>query len=230
MPRLDLTDRFCRYHQDEEARRLLRRQDYRPRAARVADRRQSMVRDVHHPWNSEAGAALSSARIRRRLSSRARTLAIEARGKVEAGEDPRLTGEVDAAMTVGGLVEAYLAKKKGIKTCRELGRRLRADVVPVIGTVKLADLHRRDVHRVLDPILERGAPVAATKAFGDLRAMLRWAVERGYLDHDPMLGMKVKKAKPRERFLSRGRDRRLVAGVADRALGETWRWRSSWRL
>jgi integrase len=133
----------------------------------------------------------------------ARTKAIEARGRVEAGEDPRRSTEpeIDGAMTVGGLVEAYVATKKGIKTCRELRRRLRADVVPVIGTVKLADLHRRDVHRVLDPILERGAPVASAKAFGDLRAMLRWAVERGYLDHDPMLGMKVKKAKPRERFL-----------------------------
>jgi Arm DNA-binding domain len=134
----------------------------------------------------------------------ARTKAIEARGRVEAGEDPRCSTKPkmhDGPMTVGDLVEVYIAKKKGIKTCRELGRRLRADAVPVIGTVKLADLHRRDVHRVLDPILERSAPVASAKAFGDLRAMLRWAVERGYIDHDPMLGMKVKKAKPRERFL-----------------------------
>jgi integrase len=133
----------------------------------------------------------------------ARTKAIEARGRVEAGEDPRCSKPKmhDGPMTVGDLVEVYIAKKKGIKTCRELGRRLRADAVPVIGTVKLADLHRRDVHRVLDPILERSAPVASAKAFGDLRAMLRWAVERGYIDHDPMLGMKVKKAKPRERFL-----------------------------
>ena len=134
----------------------------------------------------------------------ARTKAIEARGRVEAGEDPRCSTKPkmhDGPMTVGDLVEVYIAKKKGIKTCRELGRRLRADAVPVIGTVKLADLHRRDIHRVLDPILERSAPVASAKAFGDLRAMLRWAVERGYIDHDPMLGMKVKKAKPRERFL-----------------------------
>jgi integrase len=131
----------------------------------------------------------------------ARTLAVEMKQSLQEGHDPRERGTIGAgAMTVAMLAETYLAKHK-IKTGRELERRLRVDVLPVIGSVKLADLHRRDVHRVLDPILGRGAPVASAKAFGDLRAMLRWAVERGYLDHDPMLGMKVKKAKPRERFL-----------------------------
>ena len=134
----------------------------------------------------------------------ARTLAVDMKQHLHEGRDPREIGtSADGAMTVADLCELYISKHcPKIKTGDELRRRLRADVIPVVGTVKLADLHRRDVHRVLDPILERGAPVASAKAFGDLRAMLRWAVERGYLDHDPMLGMKVKKAKPRERFLT----------------------------
>ena len=204
MPRLDLTDRFCA---TIKTKKLIDYFDARTtglglRVSPTGVKAWSVMFTI--PGTQKRGR-LSLGTYPATSLATARTKAIEARGKVEAGEDPRRSTEPeidDGPMTVGGLVEAYLAKKTGIKTCRELGRRLRADVVPVIGTVKLADLHRRDVHRVLDPILERGAPVASAKAFGDLRAMLRWAVERGYLDHDPMLGMKVKKAKPRERFLT----------------------------
>jgi Arm domain-containing DNA-binding protein/integrase-like protein len=202
MPRLDLTDRFVATVKAKKVSDFFdtKATGLNLRVSPTGTRAWSILFTVP---GSQKRARLSLGTYPATSLARARTLAIEGRGKVEAGEDPRRSAEpeIDGAMTVGGLVEAYVATKKGIKTCRELGRRLRADVVPVIGTVKLADLHRRDVHRVLDPILERGAPVAAAKAFGDLRAMLRWAVERGYLDHDPMLGMKVKKAKPRERFL-----------------------------
>jgi integrase len=142
--------------------------------------------------------------------ARARTLAIEAQGKVEQGIDPRAermprTAEgIDGGpVTVAMLAKIYLAKHGSkIKTGNELERRLRADVLPSIGNIKLADLHRRDVHRVVDRILERGAKASAKKAFSDLRAMIRWAVARGDLDHNPLDGMKPPiKSKPRERFL-----------------------------
>ena len=139
--------------------------------------------------------------------ARARTLAIEAQGKVEEGIDPRAVradvGDDDGPVTVAMLAKLYLAKHATkIKTGRELERRLRADVLPIIGSVKLADLHRRDVTRVLDRILDRGAKASAKKAFGDLRAMVAWAVARGDLDHNPISGMKAPSiTKPRERFL-----------------------------
>jgi len=77
------------------------------------------------------------------------------------------------------------------------------NIIPVIGNVKLADLHRRDATRVVDAITRRGAPVEAMRAFEDLRAMLRWAVARGDLDHNPIEGMrKPPGSKPRTRVLS----------------------------
>jgi integrase len=140
----------------------------------------------------------------------ARTKAIEARGKVETGYDPRVSVEVapvereGAAVTVAMLAENYIAKHgRNIKTGKDLARRLRVDVLPIIGSVKLADLHRRDIHRVLDSINDRGSPQAAAKAFGDVRAMLKWAVQRGDLDADPMAAMETPAtSKPRERFLT----------------------------
>jgi integrase len=133
--------------------------------------------------------------------ARARAAAIETRGRVEAGEDPRSSPKTWAAMTVADLCELYITKHcPTIKTGAELRRRLRADVIPVIGSIKLSDLHRRDLHRVLDS--KSGKRAAAGKAFGDLRAMIRWAVARGDLDTNPIEGAKRPiKSKPRERFL-----------------------------
>ena len=81
-------------------------------------------------------------------------------------------------MTVAGLVDAYLAdpEKAALRSKAEIERRLRKNVVPIIGAVKLAELRRRDVRNVTDAILRRGRKVEATRVFEDVRAMVRWAV------------------------------------------------------
>lgn len=55
-------------------------------------------------------------------------------------------------MTVAGLVDAYLVEpeKAALRSKAEIGRRLRKNVVPIIGEVKLAELRRRDVRNVTD--------------------------------------------------------------------------------
>jgi integrase len=69
--------------------------------------------------------------------------------------------------------------------------------------VRLADLHRRDVNRCVDPLIARGSITAAARTFGTLRTMLRWAVARGDLDRSPMDGMKKPdEPAPRERVLT----------------------------
>jgi hypothetical protein len=47
---------------------------------------------------------------------------------------------------------------------------------------RASHVHRRDINRVLDPILERGAKQEALAVFKHMRAMFAWAVERGDLD------------------------------------------------
>jgi integrase len=132
----------------------------------------------------------------------ARGLATEARSAVEGGTDPRT--RTSGAMTVAALVESYVEKHvASLRTATEVERRIRRNIVPVIGEVKLSDFHRRDVNRCVDPIMKRGSPIEAARAFEDLRAMLRWAVSRGDLDHNPIDGMKKPAtSKPRERVLS----------------------------
>ena len=88
----------------------------------------------------------------------ARGLATEARGTVEAGADPRT--RTSGAMTVAALVESYVEKHvASLRTAVEIERRIRRNIVPIIGEVRLSDFHRRDVNRCIDPIIKRGSPI-----------------------------------------------------------------------
>lgn len=148
----------------------------------------------------------------------ARGKALEAKGHVDAGQDPRLVlaGQASAGMTVAGLVNTYLAdpEKAALRSLGEIERRLRKNVVPIIGEVKLAELRRRDARNVTDAILRRGKKTEATRVFEDLRAVVRWAVINEYLDANPFDGMdKPAKAGARDRVLSDEEIKTLWTGL-----------------
>jgi integrase len=119
---------------------------------------------------------------------------LEARGHVEGGQDPRLVlaGQGAAAMTVAGLVDAYLVdpERAALRSKAEIERRLKRNVVPIIGAVKVTELRRRDVRSATDTILRRGCKVEAARVFEDVRSMVRWAVRNEYLEVNPLDGMK----------------------------------------
>ena len=109
-------------------------------------------------------------------------------------EDPRHSG----AATVRDLAAEYLSKKvrPELRSARAIERRLKKNCMPFIGDVTLADLHKRDVNRVIAPILARGKQVEAARVFEDVRAMIRWATAEGHLDFNPVEGMRKPAAKP----------------------------------
>jgi integrase len=135
----------------------------------------------------------------------ARAKAIEAAGAAADGGDPRRTVKASAGMTVAGLVEAYIRDpgKTRLRTIDEIERRLRRDVLPRIGDLRITELARRDVRNVFEPIERSGKPVSARHAFADIRAMLRWAVEHEYLSTNPIERMRGPEiSAPRERVLT----------------------------
>jgi integrase len=137
----------------------------------------------------------------------ARGKALEARGNVDDGQDPRLVlaGQATAELTVAGLVDLYLAELevRNVRSKPEIERRLRKNVVPIIGGVKLTALRKPDARNVTRPIIQRGSPIEALRVFEDLRGMVRWATEESKIEINPLDGM----AKPAE---SKARDRKLT--------------------
>jgi integrase len=198
MPKLALTDRFVANVKASE------QTDYFDEKTKGLSLRVSpgaKTWTFHYRWNGKRARATIGSYPATSLGQ-ARERAIEARGNVEAGQDPRNRSSGEA--TVAGLVESYIeGHVVRLRSCKDAVRRLRKNIVPVIGGVKLSELHRRDATRVIDTVMKRDAPIEAARAFEDLRAMLRWAVARGDLDHNPIDGMrKPATSKPRERVLS----------------------------
>jgi integrase len=143
----------------------------------------------------------------------ARTAAIEARAQVDGGGDP----SAQVGGTVGALIETYATKHLSrLRRGYQVAARLRLHVGPVIGSIPLAELHRRDVNRVLDPLGDRPAQLATVH--GNLSSMLNWAVARGDLERNVVDGMKPPPAPaPRERVLSDAEIRTLWTSLDDSA-------------
>jgi integrase len=123
----------------------------------------------------------------------ARARAIEARGHLAEGNDPRgaMVRHGVAEITVAELVSRYVADpdKARLSSIREIKRRLDRNALPIIGGIRLAQLTRRDVRDVTDAIMKRGARTQAWHVHKDLYAVLRWAVRNEYLPNNPMEGM-----------------------------------------
>ncbi|MEQ1719067.1 MAG: tyrosine-type recombinase/integrase, partial [Hyphomicrobium sp.] len=73
-----------------------------------------------------------------------------------------------------------------------------------LGDMRLGKVQRRDVARVVDRCIARGAPVTATRLLARLRAAFNWAVSRGYVTANPCLGIK-----PPVSYRERARERVL---------------------
>lgn len=207
MARVALTDRFC-----ASAKAIGERTDFFDET--VSGLALRVTSSSHRSWSFTFTSPRDAKRARVTIGTypatslaAARAKAIEARSMVEDGKDPRLllAGQATASLTVEGLVDKYLEdpEKAGLRSLREIERRLKRNVVPMIGQVKISELRRRDVRNVTDAILRRGRKVEATRVFEDLRAIVRWAVQNEYLEANPIDGM----TKPAE---SQARDRVLT--------------------
>jgi integrase len=193
MPTVNLTDRFCAGAKSADGQIDYHDSVVPGLALRVTEHgRRTWCFHFRSPRDGKRARATIGTYPSTSLAA-ARGKALEARQHVEAGNDPRLVmaGQATAGMTLAALVEAYLAdpERAALRSRDEIERRLRRNVLPIIGEIKIGELRRRDVRNVTDAMLRRGVKVEATRVFEDVRAMVRWAVENEYLDANPLDGM-----------------------------------------
>jgi hypothetical protein len=131
----------------------------------------------------------------------ARSAALDAKASVEAGGDPRAV----SGGTLAALVETYLARhvRPNLRSAQMVEQRFRRAVIPLIGDVPLAAIHRRDINRAIDALMAKGTPIEANRTFSELRGCFRWALRRGDIDRDPTAAMALPApARSRERTLN----------------------------
>jgi integrase len=128
----------------------------------------------------------------------ARIKLAEARKLLLEGKDPgaELVEKRKAereADTVAELIADFLAKhsdqNKREASAAEDRRQLMKDVEPAWGTRKAKEITRRDVRKLLDGILARGAPSSANHALAVIRKMFAWALEHDIVEINPCAGI-----------------------------------------
>ncbi len=130
--------------------------------------------------------------------------------ELEKGNDPSLMqqqekAELKTALSISELIDEYIEKwaKPRKRTWQEDLRVLDKDVKPTWGKRKAKDITKRDVITLLDDIVNRGAPIAANRAFAVIRRMFNFAVERDILQSTPCYLIKApSKEAQRDRVLT----------------------------
>lgn len=227
MPKVELTDRFCQSARAVDGIQT----DYFDTVTKGLCLRASPAGTkafyLHYTKPGDGKRArLKLGRYPEMKLGKAREKAREARGQVGEGGDPVADKRALAAsQTVADLVENYVARRAaGKRSAPAIARRLRKNVSAVIGAVRLADLHRRDVTKCIDAVKDRGAPVEANRVFEDLRAMIRWARGRGDLDENLVEGMsKPSEITSRDRVLTADEIKAVWAALPEADMRESTR-------
>src|SRR5215470_16154562 len=93
--------------------------------------------------------------------ARARQKAVEALADLDRGIDPR-EKPAEGADAVTAVAEEWLKRKvAGTRTAHEVERMLRKEIVEPWKKKRVSEIEKYDVLRVLDAIVDRGAPVTA---------------------------------------------------------------------
>ena len=134
--------------------------------------------------------------------SKARTLATEARGLLEAGKDPSAV-RAASKNTLKAICDEYL-KREGskLRTAQERLRVFNRLVYPTLGAMQIDAIKRTDIVRLLDGIEDENGPVMADKTLAFLSKLFSWHASRSDEFRSPIVrGMT--RTKPQERTRSR---------------------------
>jgi len=134
----------------------------------------------------------------------------EAKEMLARGIDPGAKALIEKeeerkAPTVAVLADEYLEKwAKPRKRSWQVDKRiLEKDVFPEWGRRKAKDLTRRDVIRLLDNIVDRGAPIMANRTLAVIRKMFNFAVARDIVPASPCAAIQTPSPEQRrDRVLS----------------------------
>jgi integrase len=193
MARVKLTDRFC------AGAKATVQTDYfdadtKGLALRVSAKSKTWT--FHFTRNDKRGRVTLGSYPSTSLAA-ARGLAIEARGNLEAGKDPKPSRD-----TLKDIGERYLGREGHLRSISQRRDILERLVYPTLGLRPIDEIRRGDVVRLLDDIEEGSGPVMADYTLAVLRRLFTWHSLRDENFRSPIVrGMA--RSKPKERARQR---------------------------
>ena len=122
----------------------------------------------------------------------AREKANDALRDVAHGKDPAAEKSAERkAETFGEVAAEYIEKhaKQKKRSWRRDELALERDLLPYWRHRRASSIVRKEVVRLLDGIVERGAPVQANRTLEIVRKIYNWAISRDIVEHNPCLGI-----------------------------------------
>jgi len=128
----------------------------------------------------------------------AREAHVEAERILGTGINPAAMAREHAAATkmaptVADIAQEYLERyaKPRKRSWREDLRVLEKDILPAFGDRPAAEVSRRDMIRLLDGIVDRGAPIQANRTLAVVRKMFNFAISRDLVQFSPCVQVKA---------------------------------------
>ena len=108
------------------------------------------------------------------------------------------------ASTFADLAADYMERhaKRHKKSWREDRRQLEATVLPRWKSRPVKSLQRKDVRDLIDPIVDRGAPVAANRVLALVSTVFMYGIDKDWLDANPAGRIKKQPEQSRVRVLT----------------------------
>ena len=108
------------------------------------------------------------------------------------------------ASTFGDLAADYMERhaKRHKKSWREDRRKLEATVLPRWKSRPVKSLQWKDVRDLIDPIVDRGAPVAANRVLALVSTVFMYGIDKDWLDANPAGRIKKQPEQSRVRVLT----------------------------
>jgi integrase len=117
---------------------------------------------------------------------------------VRKGLDPIHDGGSEVLWSFKDLADAYLIdherrnRRDGRRTrsTAEAERQLVCDIRPTLDPMLAHAVRKEHVRRIFEAIKQRGSAVSADRALGLIRAIYNWAIDKGYVETNPTIGLK----------------------------------------
>ena len=161
----------------------------------------------------------------------ARESVAKARVKIQKGVDPGAEKLAKRkafrdANSFAELAHEWIERhaKVNRKTWEADKKLLETDALPAWGTRKAKSISRRDVIKLIDQVMDRGAPVAANRTLGLVKQVFKFGVQRDILNTSPAVAIdKPAREKRRDRVLTETEIRTFWRGLDRASMGDNLR-------
>jgi integrase len=163
---------------------------YRPKGG-------GQLRETIGEYGKEPGISLAKARARA-----LEVIAAAAGGKdLPAEQAQQRRRDAARVRTLGELINEYVAVycKVHQRRWKQTEKLLNAHIKPHLGNRRLVELKRHDGAELMDKLEKAGLRAQVNRARSALVHALNWAVERGYLDANPLANLRRRKNLESER-------------------------------